>query len=134
METVRAAIPMLICRDAAAEIDFCTAAFGAAELARRTGPGGEVVHATLTIGGSLVMVHGDVASLASRGPLADGRSPVVVYLYVGDVDSVIGRAAGAGARVLVSATNQPWGDRMGRIIDPAGHVWNVAARSAGNPG
>jgi PhnB protein len=53
---------------------------------------------------------------------------VVIYLYVKNVDTVIERAVVAGARVLIPVTNQFWGDRIGRIIDPSGHVWNVATR------
>ena len=121
-------IPMLVCRDAASEIDFCKAAFGAVELARRSAPDGGVVHATLKIGEALVMVHGEFPNLASRAPQSDGTSPVVNYIYVEAVDTVIERAMAAGARVLIPAANQFWGDRVGRIIDPAGHVWNIAAR------
>jgi uncharacterized glyoxalase superfamily protein PhnB len=42
-------------------------------------------------------------------------------------DTVISRAVGAGATVLLPAADQAWGDRVGRIIDSAGHVWNIAA-------
>jgi PhnB protein len=119
---------MLVCRDGAAEIEFCKSAFDAAEQARRTDGTGRVIHATLTIAGSLIMIHGEVPTLASRAPQPDGTSPVVVYVYVEDVDAVIERAAGAGARILIPATDQFWGDRVGRIIDPEGHVWNVASR------
>jgi PhnB protein len=119
---------MLVCRDGASEIDFCKAAFGARELSRRSGGDGAVLHATLQIGPMLVMVHGEVPTLVSCAPQTDGSSPVVIYIYVEDVDSVIERATLAGARVLMPAANQFWGDRVGRIIDPSGHVWNVAAR------
>jgi PhnB protein len=124
------AIPMLVCRDAASEIDFCKTAFGAVELSRRANPDGTVVHATLKLGDAMLMVHGEYPNLASRAPQTDGSSSVVIYLYVGEVDAVIERAVAAGASVLIPATNQFWGDRMGRIIDPAGHVWNVASRVA----
>jgi PhnB protein len=129
---------MLVCRDAAAEVDFCKSAFGAEERSRRTAPDGSVVHATLAIGGALVMVHDEYPHLASRAPLPDGSSPVVIYLYVEDVDNVVERAVSAGARVLLPAQNMSWGDRVGRIIDPAAHVWNIASRarqtsSAGKP-
>jgi len=133
----RAVIPMLVCRDAASEVEFCRAALGAVERARRTGPDGRLVHATLTIGEAVLMVHGEFPHLASRAPEADGASPVVVVVYVEDLDAAIARAVAAGARVLLPAANQPWGDRVGRIVDPAGHVWNVSARldapSAGEP-
>jgi PhnB protein len=123
-------IPMLVCRDGASEIEFCKNAFGAVELSRRPGPDGTVVHATLTINGSMLMIHGEVPILASRGPQPDGSSPVVIYLYVEDVDRVIERAVCAGATVLIPATNQAWGDRVGRILYPSGHVWNVASQIA----
>jgi PhnB protein len=125
---VRGAIPMLVCRDGAAEVDFCKTAFGAAELSRRSGPEGSVVHATLAIGEAMIMIHDESLHLASRAPQPDGSSSVVIYLYVGDADATIERAVAAGAKILLPATNQFWGDRVGRIIDPAGHVWNVAAR------
>lgn len=121
-------IPMLVCRDAAAEIDFCRRAFGAVELSRRTAKEGSVVHATLKIGEAMIMVHDESPHLASRAPQPDGTSPVVIYLYCEAVDPVIERATSAGARILLPAADQFWGDRVGRIVDPAGHVWNIAAR------
>jgi PhnB protein len=128
---------MLVCLNGAAEIEFCKTAFGAVELSRRSAPDGTVVHATLAIGQAIVMVHGEVPSLASRAPPTDGASSVVIYIYLDDVDTVVKRAIAAGARVLTPVAGQFWGDRMGRIIDPAGHVWNVATRveqnSSGKP-
>jgi len=125
---VRAVVPMLVCVDAAAEIEFCKAAFGAEELSRRVADDGSVTHATLGIGELLIMVHGETSHLASRAPLGDGSSPVVIYLYLEDVDAVVERAVAAGARVLTPVADQFWGDRMARIVDPQGHVWNVASR------
>ena len=124
----QAVIPMLVCLDAAAEIDFCKAAFGAVELARRSGTDGSVVHATLSIGKAMVMVHGEAGHLASQAPQQDGSSPVVIYVYLEGVEAVIERAVDAGARVLLPIEDAFWGDRVGRIIDPSGHVWNVASR------
>jgi len=121
-------IPMLVCDDAASEIEFCRAAFGAVELSRRPGQDGAVVHATLAVGKVVAMVHGVFHGLASRAPQPDGSSPVVIYIYLQNADNAMDRAVAAGARVLMPATNQFWGDRVGRIIDPAGHVWNVASR------
>jgi PhnB protein len=130
MPNVHAVIPMLVCRDGAAEVEFCQRAFGARELSRRTGPDSSVIHATLAIDEMLLMVHGETPHLASRAPAADGSSPVVIYFYIDDVDATIERAVAAGATVLLPVADQFWGDRVGRIIDPAGHVWNVATRAA----
>ena len=132
-DCVRAVIPMLVCRDAASEIDFCKTAFSAVELSRRAEADGTVVHATLTIGEAMLFIHGESPALASSAPLLDGSSSVVIYVYLEDVDRVIDRAVAAGATVLMPVTNAFWGDRVGRIIDPSGHVWNVATRTNDKP-
>lgn len=119
---------MLVCSNAAKEIEFCQRVFGAEELSRRTSKDGSVIHATLKINESLIMIHDESPHLASRAPQADGSSSVVNYLYGDEVDSIIERAVAEGAQILLSAENQSWGDRVGRIVDPSGHVWNIAAR------
>ena len=121
-------MPMLVCRDASAELDFCKTTFGAVELLRRPGPDGTVAHALVTIGPAMVMIEGEWPTLASRAPQSDGSSPVVIYVYVEDVDKVIERGVAAGAKVLLPVKNQFWGDRTGRIVDPSGHVWTISTR------
>ena len=121
-------MPMLVCRDASAEINFCKTTFEAVELGSRPGPDGTVAHALLAIGGEMVMIEAEWPTLASRAPQPDGSSPVVIFVYVEDVDKVLERAAAAGASVLLPAKNQFWGDRTARILDPSGHVWTVATR------
>ena len=123
-----AVIPMLVCRDVAAAIDFCKTVFGAVELGRRPGPDGNVAHALLTISGAMVIIEAEWPTLASRAPQPDGSSPVVIFVYVEDVDKVIERAVAAGATVLLPAKDQFWGDRTARILDPSGHVWTVSTR------
>lgn len=59
-------IPMSVCRDAEAELNFCVQAFGAVELSRRTAENGNVIHATLMIHQSMLMVHNESSHLASR--------------------------------------------------------------------
>jgi PhnB protein len=124
---------MLICRDAASEIAFCKSAFGALELSRRSASDGSVVHATLKIGEALIMVHSEVAHLASRAPQPDGSSGVLIYVYVDDADTAMRQAVSAGARILLAMATQSWGDDVGRIVDPAGHVWNIAMRTKMEP-
>src|ERR1700704_3077092 len=127
-EGVPAVMPMLVCRDAAAEIDFCKTTFGAVELLRRPAPDGTVGQAAITIGGAMIMIEAEWPTLASRAPQPDGSSPVVIYVYVEGVDKVIERAVAAGSKVLIPVKNQFWGDRTGRIVDPSGHVWTISTR------
>ena len=121
-------IPRLTCQDAAAAIEFCTRTFGAVERVRRPGPDGAVAHALLTIGPAMIMIEAEWPTLPSRAPRPDGSSPVVIYIYVADVDETVARAIAGGAQVLVPAQNQFWGDRTAWIMDPSGHVWTVATR------
>ena len=121
-------IPMLVCRDVSAEIDFCKTTFAAVELGSRPGTDGTVVHALLTIGGEMIIIEAEWPTLASRPPQPDGSSPVVIFVYVEDVDGVIERAVAAGAKILLPVKDQFWGDRTGRIIDPSGHVWTISTR------
>ena len=121
-------IPRLVCRDPAAAIDFYASTFGAVERVRRPGPDGTVAHAMLTIGPAMLMIEGEWPTLASRAPTPDGSSPVVIFVYVEDVDQTVERAIAGGAQVLMPAQNQFWGDRIAWIMDPSGHVWTVATR------
>lgn len=123
-----ALIPRLVCRDPAVAIDFCVSTFGAIEWLRRPGPDGTVAHAMLTIGPAMLMIEGEWPTLTSRAPQPDGSSPVVIYVYVEDVDKAVERAIANGATVLVPLQNQFWGDRIAWIMDPSGHVWTVATR------
>ena len=91
-------------------------------------PDGKAAHALMTIGPAMIMIEGESPSLASRAPTPDGSSPVVIYVYVEDVDQTVERAVAGGAKVLFPVENQFWGDRIGWIMDPSGHVWTIATR------
>jgi len=121
-------IPRLFCRDVAAEIDFCRTTFDAVERVRRAGPDQRAAHALLTIGPAMIMIEAEWPGLPARAPALDGSSPVVIYVYVEDVDKTVERAITAGAKVVFPVQNQFWGDRIGWIIDPSGHVWTIATR------
>jgi PhnB protein len=123
-----AIIPRLVCRDVEAEIDFCRQTFGAVESLRRPGPDGKVAHAMLQFGPAMLMLEAEWPTLPSRAPNLDGSSPVVIYVYVADVDATVGRALAGGATLVVPVETQFWGDRMGWVRDPAGHMWTIATR------
>src|SRR5690349_24398418 len=91
-------IPRLVCRDPASEIDFCVRALEAVELNRRPGPDGSVAHALLTLGPEMIMIEAEWPSLPSRAPSATGDSPVVIFVYVPDVDRTVERAIACGAK------------------------------------
>jgi PhnB protein len=124
-----AVTPHLVCRGAAAAIDFYKQAFGAIELARLPGPDGRLMHGMINIGGAAIMLvdeyleHPEQCALS---PLALKGSPVTIHLYVPDVDATLAQAVAAGARLTMPAADMFWGDRYGRLEDPFGHQWSVA--------
>ena len=126
---VQAVFPMLICRSPEAEMNFCAAAFGAIEQVRRPGPDGSPIHIAMRINDAFLAVQSEFPGVsASRAPTADASSPVVIFVYVADVDQAVDHAVAMGATILMPAQNQFWGDRTARILDPSGHVWTVASR------
>jgi PhnB protein len=127
-EGASAIIPRLVCRDVEAQIEFCCEALGAVEALRRPGPGGRAAHAMLKFGPAMLMLEAESPTLPSQAPNADGSSPVVIYLYVEDVDATVERALKRGGKLVVPVETHFWGDRTGWVQDPANHMWTIATR------
>ena len=120
------ATPYLILKDAARGIEFYKRAFGAAETMRMPGPAGKVMHAEIKIGDSPIMLADEFPEMGARSPQSLGGSPVILLLYVDDVDAVVAQAVAAGAKILRPVQDQFYGDRAGTITDPFGHSWTIA--------
>lgn len=118
--------PYLIVNDAARAIDFYKAAFGAREIVRMAGPHNTIVHAELEIGNSRIMLGNEMPNMGYRSATSIGASPVTLYVYLPDCDSVVKKAVSAGAELKRPVENQFYGDRNGTIHDPFGHVWTIA--------
>jgi PhnB protein len=114
-------------RDAAAAIAFYTEMFGAKERFRLAQPDGRIAHAELEFGSDGLLIISDRFEGWSTTPdELEGRSTVVLHLYVEDVDATVQRAVDAGAQLLLSPADQFYGDRSGRVTDPFGHVWLIS--------
>ncbi len=120
------ATPYLVVKGAAQAIDFYKKIFGATEVMRIPGPDGRIGHAELKIGDSHIMLADEFPEMGHQGPLTLGNSPVSILLYVEDVDTTVERAVDDGAKILKPVADQFYGDRMGFIRDPFGHLWGVA--------
>jgi PhnB protein len=122
--------PQLTLESAAEAIDWYKKALGAEEMGRATGPDGKIMHAELRIGNSRLMVND--AMMGSKGPKTLGGSPISLWIYVDDADSLFNRAVAAGAQVppgpMGAMADQFWGDRCGMFTDPAGYRWTIATR------
>lgn len=116
-----------LCVDgASAAIAFYGHVFGLRERLRVNTPEGKVSHAELELGDSLIMISDEFPDLDIRGPRFVGGTPVLLNVYVDDVDAVFDRALEAGARVLRTLANRYYGDRTGEFEDPFGHRWTIA--------
>ena len=117
--------PYLVVQGAGAAIDYYKKVFGATERMRMPAPGGMIGHAEIQVGGSVIMLADEFPQMGFRGPKAVGGTPVSLMLYVPNVDEVFKRALGAGAKELRPVADQFYGDRMGTLEDPFGHVWSI---------
>jgi PhnB protein len=116
--------PYLVVSNAGRAIDFYKQAFGAKELSRMAAPDGKVGHAELKIGDSVIMLSDEM--MGNRSPESLGGSPVSIFLYVDDVDSIFNQAVKAGAKSTMPPADMFWGDRYAKLTDPFGHLWGVA--------
>lgn len=118
--------PHLVCADAVGAIDFYRRALGATELMRLMMPDGKtLMHASLKVGDSMLMLMEENPQWEMLGPLALKGSPVVIHMAVPDVDAAIKTATDAGATVTMPPTDMFWGERYGQIKDPFGHTWSM---------
>jgi uncharacterized glyoxalase superfamily protein PhnB len=122
------ATPHLTVNGAAAFADFLKSAFGAVEISRGGGPGGKIMHAEMRIGDSIIMFNDDFTEEFHLPPLAQGRFPFSLHLYVTDADAVWNQAVAAGCQVEMPLADQFWGDRYGHLKDPFGFTWSIATR------
>lgn len=118
--------PYLACGDAAGAMAFYAKAFGGKELMRMPAPGGKIGHAEMKIGDSRIMLADEHPDMDFVGPKTRGGTPVHLHVYVKDVDAVVERAMNEGAQVLREVKDQFYGDRLGTLQDPFGHVWHIA--------
>ena len=90
------------------------------------GPGGKIMHAELQVGDSMIMLSDEFPEMGGRSPQALNGSPVSLFLYVEDVDTLFRRAVEAGATVDMPVQDMFWGDRYGKLTDPFGQQWGIA--------
>ncbi len=119
--------PYLCAQDALRAIEFYKTVFGAVEeFPPLVGPDGKVGHSELRVGQSKFAVADEYPEEGVLSPLTLGGTPVQLTLHVPDVDVVFARAVAAGATVVRPVSEQPYGERAGKIRDPFGHNWFIS--------
>jgi PhnB protein len=117
-EGFHAVTPYLFAQRASRLIEFISAAFEGEVIFRQTRPDGVIMHATMRIGDSMLML---ADATSEFGPM-----PTSIYLYVADCDTVYDRALNSGGISVFPMMTLPSGERYGGVKDPCGNIWWVA--------
>lgn len=121
-------VPHITVNGAAKAIKFYKQAFGAEEIACHLTPDGRVMHASIRIGDSFIMLNDEFPDWGGcRGPQG-GKQPFVLHINSADVNADWDRAVAAGAKVTMPLADQFWGDRYGQLEDPFGHAWSMGQK------
>src|SRR2546422_945547 len=105
---IRTVTPYLFMNGAAKAIEFYKKAFGAKEIDRSPMPDGTLMHATVKIGDSIVMMSDAFPGGDSSSPSMAGTTTVSLHIYSKDVDKLWNQAVNAGAVPLGLSTRPPW--------------------------
>jgi uncharacterized glyoxalase superfamily protein PhnB len=117
-EGFHAITPYLFAQGASRLIEFISAAFEGELISHQTRPDGAVMHATMRIRDSMLMLADPTQEF--------GLMPSSIYLYVTDCDTVYQRALNSGGISVFPMMTLPSGERYGGVKDPCGNIWWVA--------
>jgi uncharacterized glyoxalase superfamily protein PhnB len=56
--------------------------------------------------------------------------PISLWVYADDCDALVRRVRSAGGTVTVEPADQPWGERVGRVLDPDGNEVVIGQKEA----
>ena len=117
--------PQLAVRRGREAVEFYMAAFGAVEVYRVGGTDEhESVVSQLTVGDSSFWVADESPKHQNFSPETLAGGTVRMVMIVDDPDAAFARAISAGAGVVWPvATRYGW--RVGRVVDPFGHHWEI---------
>ena len=121
--------PSFTFKDSKKAIEFYKKALGAKVLDLMPRPGGQgVMHATIQIGNSIVMMGDEMPGAENCAKSAEtlGSSPISFYVYVPNADAAFKQAVAAGGTVTMPMADMFWGDRCGSLKDPFGYSWMIA--------
>ena len=131
MSVVYSIAPMLSVRNGARAVEFYKAAFGAVEVYRIEDPGGAVV-SRLSVAGAEFWLADESPEHGNFSPESLSGSTTRMLLVVDNPDLAWVQAIAAGA-TEVWPVGEQHGWRVGRILDPFGHHWEIGKPLADCP-
>jgi PhnB protein len=115
--------PMLSVRKGAEAVKFYKSAFGAVEIYRVEDPAGSVV-SRLSVDGAEFWLSDESPEHGNFSPESLGGGSVRMILTVPDPDAIFAKALAAGAQEIFAVV-EAHGWRLGRVVDPFGHHWEI---------
>lgn len=84
-----------------------------------------VMHAMIKVGNTNLMMGDTYPGCSEKG--AEEGTTVGFFVYVDDCDALFNKAVEEGCVVVDEMMDAFWGDRMGKVKDPFGHMWSIAS-------
>jgi uncharacterized glyoxalase superfamily protein PhnB len=117
--------PILVTADLRAALGFYRDLLGATVTYEFPGPDGEPGYAGLELGDSQLGIGRD-----PEAP-AEPSERFSLWVYVDDCDAAVERLRAAGVEIVEEPADQPWGERVARVLDPDGNLVLVGQAAAG---
>ena len=124
-----ALIPVVVVKDVDAVIEFYKKAFGFEEIFRVPGEAGKNAHGQVRNGDTILFIAQEPNNDTYVSPQSLGGTTGAVDSYWDDCDAAFKKAVIAGAVPITEPIDLPWGDPVGLVRDPFGHLWPLASRS-----
>ena len=121
---------MLSVRRGAQAVEFYKAAFGARELFL-FGDDASGVVAHVAVEDSDFWVTDESPEHQNFSPETLNGGTVRMVIVTADPDALFARAIAAGAKEVWPVADQPYGWRIGRLVDPFGHHWEIGKPLSG---
>jgi lactoylglutathione lyase len=88
-------------------------------------PEGQAIYVGLNVGTSHLGIAQDQEAVAGAG-----GQRFALWVYAESCDEAVERLRAGGATITEEPTDQPWGERVARALDPDGNQVIVGQRSA----
>lgn len=117
--------PIITTSDLGAALGFYRDLLGATVSYEFPGPDGEPGYVALELGSSHLGIGRDPDEAGSP------TERFSLWVYADDCDAAVERLRGGGATIVEEPVDQPWGERVARVLDPDGNLVLVGQRAAG---
>jgi lactoylglutathione lyase len=123
--------PIISTTDLSRSLEFWRDQLGGRVAFEWPGPDGAPVYVGIDLGASHIGLGlTPEPATASERPSSRDRA-ITIWVYTDAVDALVQRLRAAGVAISSEPQDQPWGERVARVLDPDGNVVIVGQRAAG---